>query len=166
MTMDHFGKVMPIHIDVLELIGWDVSMEETKLIKSEAKRIECMRTGHANLVRATRQDYGYDLVKWRDFLMLYDKEFGYCHPYAFDGVDEAVRAAIADPTFARLAALAAEGGREWDRLYYAKLDREREEALAIIAAEDAMITKHTCPFCGKPCPSYRSTCKHCGEAVR
>lgn len=36
------------------------------------------------------------------------------HPYAFNVIDDAVMAAIADPEFERLAALAAIGGDEWD----------------------------------------------------
>lgn len=94
------------------------------MIASEPDRVEQMRTGHADLVRTTGQDFGYDLAKWREFLLKHDKEFGYRHPYAFASVDRAVKAATADPEFTRLAALAAAGGRDWDAKYNEKLARE------------------------------------------
>ena len=79
----------------------------SELIASEPERIEQMRTGHADLVRTTGHDFGYELTKWRDFLLAHAKEFGYRHPYAFARVDRAVKAAIDDPEFARLGKLAA-----------------------------------------------------------
>lgn len=45
-------------------------------------------------------------------------------------------------------------------------ERARATALALVAAKDTKITKHKCPFCGQPCPSYRATCKHCRRTVR
>jgi hypothetical protein len=39
------------------------------------------------------------------------------------------------------------------------------EELARAAEADARITDRKCPQCGKPCPSYRKTCKHCGQKV-
>ena len=67
-----------------------------------------MRRGHAALVGTTGQDFGYDLVKWREFLVDHDNEFGYRHRYAFSSVDQAVEQAIADPEFSRLASIAAQ----------------------------------------------------------
>ena len=43
-------------------------------------------------------------------------------------------------------------------------DRKADD-LARIAEADALITNSTCPHCGKPCPSYRKTCKHCRRAA-
>ncbi len=34
-----------------------------------------------------------------------------------------------------------------------------------VAAKDAAITDLRCPFCQRPCPSYRITCKHCRKTV-
>ena len=166
MSIPGFGNIMPIHGEILSLIGWRLSRGGSEVIASEPQRLEQMRTGHAQLVRTTRQDYGYDLAKWREFLLAHDEEFGYRHPYGFGSVDRAVRAAMADPEYARLAKLAAAGNREWDERYEATLKRERQARSDAIAAKDALITKHACPFCGKPCPSYRVTCKHCGKQVR
>lgn len=129
MSIPGFGRIVPVHGEVLSLIGWRLSRGGSELIASEPDRVEEMRTGHADLVRTTRQDFGYDLQKWRDFLLVHDKEFGYRHPYAFASVDRAVMAAIADPEFIRLAELAAAGGREWDEKHDAKLARERQARL-------------------------------------
>jgi len=165
MSIRGFGNILPIHFEILSLIGWRMSRGGSELIASEAERIEEMRTGHADLVRTTGQDFGYDLSKWRDFLIAHDEQFGYRHPYAFAAVDREVSAAIDDPEFARLAALAAVGGGEWDSKYRAKLERERQARMAVVAERDARITDNRCLMCGMPLPSYRRTCKHCGEQV-
>jgi hypothetical protein len=166
MTIPRFGRSMPVHGEILRLIGWDLSRGESELISDEAERVEMMRQGHAELVRKTGEDYGFDLVKWRTFLLQPPDRFGYRHPYAFATVDQEVRRAIDDPKFGRMAATAATGDREWRAAYEEARARERQARMDIIAAKDARITMQTCPFCGKPCPSYRVTCKHCGEQVR
>ena len=166
MSIPGFGNIVPIHGKILSLIGWRLSRGGSELIAPEPERIEQMRTGHADLVRTTGQDFGYDLAKWRRFLLAHDREFGYRHPYAFASVDRAVKAAIDDPEFARLSALAAAGGAEWDAEYHARLERERQARMAVVAERDAQITNNRCPVCGMPLPSYRRTCKYCGEQVR
>ena len=166
MSIPGFGNIVPVHGEILSLVGWRLSRGGSELIVSECERVEEMRTGHAGLVRMTGQDFGYDVGKWRDFLLKHDEEFGYRHPYAFATVDRAVKAAIADPEFTRLAELAAAGGRAWDAKYNDKLGRERQARLDAIATKDSLITTSICPFCEKPCPSYRVTCKHCGKEVR
>lgn len=107
MSIPDFGRIVPIHFDILGLIGWRLSPGGSELIAFEPERLEQMRSGHADLVKSAGQDFGYDLAKWREFLLAHDEEFGYRHPYAFAAVDRAVRAAIADPEFARLGSLAA-----------------------------------------------------------
>ena len=106
MSIANFGRAMPIHMDMLSLIGWYLAMDHSEIIADEAERLRTMRQGLADLTRETGQDFGFDLAKWRDYL-LKDKEQGYRHPYAFSVVDREVRSALGDPTFARLAALAA-----------------------------------------------------------
>lgn len=44
--------------------------------------------------------------------------------------------------------------------------RATESKMAVVAEKDAAITDRRCPYCGKPCPSYRITCKHCLKSVR
>jgi hypothetical protein len=166
MSIPGFGRIMPIHFEILGLIGWRLSPAGSELIASELERIEEMRKAHADLVRTTGQDFGYDLAKWRDFFLAYDEQFGYRHPYAFATVDRAVRSAIADPTFPRLGAFASAGGSEWDAQYCAKRERERQARTALVATNDALITKRTCPACGMPLPGDRRSCEDCGTQTR
>jgi hypothetical protein len=49
--------------------------------------------------------------------------------------------------------------------YDAECQRKKQEQMEIAAAKDAAITDRRCASCGKPCPSYRTTCKYCGAAV-
>jgi hypothetical protein len=107
MTNPVFGRAMPIHFTILQFIGWHVGLD-TRILANESERIAKMRTGHSELCQKTGQDFGYDLAKWREFLIERDKEFGYTHAYAFGSVDKEVRRAIADPEFIRLAKCAAD----------------------------------------------------------
>lgn len=57
----------------------------------------------------------------------------------------------------RLAALASQ----------AQVDQERDrmKLLGRQVERDARVTDNRCAACGKPMPTYRRTCKHCGTAV-
>jgi hypothetical protein len=55
--------------------------------------------------------------------------------------------------------------RELQAAAAAEHERWKQQQMEIEAAKDAAITDKRCPFCGKPCPSYRKTCKYCGQAV-
>jgi hypothetical protein len=48
----------------------------------------------------------------------------------------------------------------------AEQERARQEQLDRQAEADARITDRRCAACGKPMPSYRRTCKHCGAAAK
>ena len=56
MSIPGFGNIMPIHGDVLPLIGWRLSRGGSELIEDESERLEEVRMGHAELVRATGED--------------------------------------------------------------------------------------------------------------
>jgi hypothetical protein len=105
MSIPGFGNIMPIHGAILSLVGWQLTRGRSFIPKDENERLTEMRSGHAELVSETGVDFGFDVNLWRE-LLLSAEEFGYRHPYAFDSVDRAVRAAIADPEFARLRTLA------------------------------------------------------------
>lgn len=75
MSIPGFGNIVPVHGEILSLIGWRLSRGSTELVASEPQRIEQMRAGHANLVRTTGRDFGYDLAKWRDFLLTHATQF-------------------------------------------------------------------------------------------
>ena len=98
MTIPRFGRTVPIHGAILNLIGWRLSRTGSHLIEDRADRLEKMRSGRVRLVEATGQDFGYDLGRWREYLLEHD-EHGYRHPYAFSRVDEEVRSALGDPLF-------------------------------------------------------------------
>jgi hypothetical protein len=97
MTMRSFGKVMPIHIDMLQLAGYVPAWRERDIrpATTDEEYLRTMRAGRTALRRATGQDFGYDLAAWREFLSSApDDKFGYRHPYAFRSVDRAVQQAI------------------------------------------------------------------------
>lgn len=50
-------------------------------------------------------------------------------------------------------------------LQRAAQERELQERLDREAERDGRITDQRCGACGKPMPSYRRTCKHCGAAA-
>lgn len=97
MTMRGFGNVVPIQIAMLQLAGYvpDYRDKRIRAAAGEAERRRTMREGLEELREATRQDFGYDLAAWRDYLMR-DTDHGYTHPYAFKNVDPAILESIAD----------------------------------------------------------------------
>lgn len=101
---------MPIHGSVLRLIGWQLTRGGSQLLSDPSQRVATMRQGRLDLMRATGKDFGFDLSAWRDHL-LGNEELGYKHPYAFASVDRAVQSALADPEYARLAAVAGGHGK-------------------------------------------------------
>ena len=56
--------------------------------------------------------------------------------------------------------------REVRRAYDEERGRAKQIEMDAVATKDAQITRERCPFCGKPCPSYRKTCKHCHRHFR
>ena len=96
MTVRPFGRVVPIQIALLQLVGYSDSGFEMQPATGNARKRAMMAGAHA-LKRATDADHGYDAAAWRDFLIEAGDEFGYTHPYAYRAVDKAVQAAIADP---------------------------------------------------------------------
>ena len=96
MTVRQFGRVVPIQIAMLQLVGYsDSGFEMEPATGNQRKR--AMMAGANALKQATNADLGYDAGAWRDFLIDAGDEFGYTHPYAFLAVDKAVQAAMADP---------------------------------------------------------------------
>lgn len=108
MSLNRFGNVVPIQMDMLSLIGYRLGRGHSGLDIPEAERLANMREGLASLRRETGQDYGYDLAAWHEYLIIYAEEHGYTHPYGFEGVRRAVEEAIRDPEWPHLARLARE----------------------------------------------------------
>jgi hypothetical protein len=142
MTLSVFGNTMPIHGEILSLIGWELGVDESRLIPDEPARLAEMRRGRRELVRSSGVDFGYDLVQWRELLLTFD-EFGYRHPYAFESVDRAVRRAADDPLFLRL-------GRLLEAELPPPLDVEPRPPVP------------RCPSCGTSVPVTQYECRACG----
>jgi hypothetical protein len=101
MTIDKFGRIMPIHGEMLRLIGYRIAVFETTLEIPDRERMNIIVTGRMNLCLMTDVDWEYDLSAWRRFLIAHEKH-GYTHPYAFTGVDSAVQQATRDKVRASL----------------------------------------------------------------
>ena len=109
MTLRSFGRAVPIHMDMLRLLGYVFANRNMTRATTDDGKIEAMRDGRQRLVHATGQDFGFDVSAWRDFLIERGEDFGYTHPYAYKTVDRAVRKWIADDaTIALLESLAAD----------------------------------------------------------
>jgi len=97
MTLPDFGKVLPIHIAMLQLAGYvmDYDQRRVRAPLNDEERSASMREGLSRLRQWTGQDFGYDLSAWRQFLVQ-SGTHGYRHPNAFQTVDPAILEAAAD----------------------------------------------------------------------
>ena len=83
-------------MDMLALVGYEFAQRDLAPATTQNSRKRAMMSGLHALRKATEADFGYDAAAWREFLIESGDDFGYTHPYAFTGVDRAVRAAIQD----------------------------------------------------------------------
>ncbi len=97
MTLMSFGRAVPIHMDMLVLVGYELSQRDIRPAATQDVRKRAMMAGLHSLRRITKNDFGYDAVAWRKFLIESGDKFGYTHAYAFASVDRAVRTALEDP---------------------------------------------------------------------
>ena len=97
MTMRSFGKAMPIHIDMLSLVGYESVERDMQPATNLNARKRAMLAGLHSLRKITGADFGYDVQMWREYLIEAGNEHGYTHPWAYSGVDAAVLAALDDP---------------------------------------------------------------------
>lgn len=100
MTLESFGNVVPIHIDMLQLVGYEWAERDMRPTTNLNARKRVMMAGLHDLKQATDVDFGYDASAWREFLIQWGDEFGYTHPYAYESVDAAVRRALLDQNVA------------------------------------------------------------------
>ena len=83
---------------MLGLIGYQTDLLQRRIVRRselEAKT-RAIKLGHQQLVEMTGRDFGYDVAKWREFMLQHNEEYGYKHPYAFKAVDRAIVDAIRD----------------------------------------------------------------------
>lgn len=104
MTIPQFGRVTPAQIYMLRLIGFTVSRLEATLDVSDAERMNNMRQAREKLQKMTGRDFGYDLQAWHT-LLCSNEDYGYTHPYGFDGVKQAIESAVSDPERQRIVSL-------------------------------------------------------------
>ena len=105
MTLRPFGRVTPIHREMLRLAGYvvDYAKRVIRPAKTDNDFLDTMRDGRTSLCKGTGRDFGFDLAAWREFpATAPDDEFGYRHPYAFRRVDGAVKRALKNPRRAQL----------------------------------------------------------------
>jgi hypothetical protein len=107
MTMRPFGRVTPTQIDMLRLAGYavDYTARRIRLGVTDEIRQRQMRAGRNALRRTTKQDFGYDLAAWHEFLCTNEDSFGYTHSYAFANVRPAIERAIRSRRRRQLVAL-------------------------------------------------------------
>ena len=97
MTLMSFGNAMPVHIDMLSLVGYESADRDMQPATTLNARKLAMQTGLHSLRQVTGTDFGYDPAMWREYLIEAGDEHGYTHPWAFSEVDAAVLAALDDP---------------------------------------------------------------------
>ncbi len=97
VTLISFGRAMPIHLELLSLVGYEDEGRDMVPAKELNARKRAMMPGLHSLRKTTGADFGYDAAAWRKFLIENGEEYGYMHPYAHVSVDKAVQAALSDP---------------------------------------------------------------------
>jgi len=97
MTLMSFGHAMPIHLDMLSLVGYESVERDMQPATTLNVRKLAMQSGLKSLRQITGVDFGYDPAMWREYLLDDDDDHGYQHPWAFAGVDAAILAALDDP---------------------------------------------------------------------
>ena len=98
MTIRNFGRVVPIQIYLLQLVGYEWKGRSLDPATGGNARKRAMRDGLRSLQKSTGTDFGYNPAAWREYLISTGEEAGYTHPYAFALVDQAVCEALEDPT--------------------------------------------------------------------
>ena len=61
MTLRSFGRAVPIHMDMLRLLGYVFANRNMTRATTDDGKIEAMRDGQQRLVHATGQDFGFDV---------------------------------------------------------------------------------------------------------
>jgi hypothetical protein len=97
MTLKSFGRALRIHMHMLSLVGYEFNGIDMQPATELDTRKRAMVAGLHSLHQSTQADFGYDATAWREFLIKSGNSFGYTHPYAYNSVDKAVQAALADP---------------------------------------------------------------------
>jgi hypothetical protein len=95
MTIRRFGRVTRIQMTMLRLVDYRLSRAEATLAIPNDERVANMVIARKNLCQLTGADFEYDLLGWHRFLTEHTA-YGYTHPFAFAGVEQAVREGASD----------------------------------------------------------------------
>jgi hypothetical protein len=111
VTIPNWGRLTPTQGFMLMLAGHVLRplLVEPGTIETDDDRLEAMNQGREYLCKLTKQDFGYDLARWHEFLVANDQELGYTHPYAWKTVKREIEKAIGDPDRLRLVRLVEKG---------------------------------------------------------
>ena len=127
MTDPYFGRSTASQDYMVSLAGWglnnpDVGYWDTKrsdpgLLRDDLMAARAICAGRIGLVRMCLTDFGFDILRWRDYLLSgsdpgdrpgrpgYGRH-SYAHPYAFALIDAVVLQGAANPDRPRQLALA------------------------------------------------------------
>lgn len=125
MTDPYFGRAVPVHFYMLSLAGWGQNNPDADYWDEEAADCDLLRdddmaareicVGRIGLVRMTLRDFGFDVMAWRNYLLIPhdpkhpEKKYGlhgYNHPYAASAVDTVVLRGATNPDRPRQVTLA------------------------------------------------------------
>jgi hypothetical protein len=105
MTVRHYGRVMPLQMDMLNLGGEVLSWGGTAP-PTDRDRLNVMKEAREMLTQQTGRDFGFDLASWHHFLLNDDKlSEEYTFVYAWDAVKHRIDELIDDPDRLRLVRL-------------------------------------------------------------
>ena len=145
-TVTHpvLGRAVPVHFAMVELAGWGLlnpdqspevywsDVEDWGFVADEYLP-GLLRTGRAELIAITGDDYGFSLSMWHEFLIeqaaAARDDFGYSHPYAAGLVHPIVEEGLRRPGRADLEAVAEDGWAEFWKTYFSKLPERVQDRL-------------------------------------
>jgi|GEM_PF-4247967 len=83
MTIRGLGRVVPSQLCLLHLAGVVIT-KRNRLLNPPDEMIDNAREdGYLGLRQMTGEDFGYDVLKWYDYLMEHQSEYGITHPYGY-----------------------------------------------------------------------------------
>lgn len=91
MTIPNWGKLTPTQAAMINLAGH--AFEEPT--DDPEKKRRAIAYGRWELREITGKDFGFDLGKWHEYLLINDR-LGYCHSYGWQRIGPAIQTAIKD----------------------------------------------------------------------
>ncbi len=95
MSVRGFGRITPVQMDMLRLVGYGIKGRSAILPESPGERKANIELGRSALVKLTGRDFGDDLQQWHTHLSS-RKDLGYTHTFGYAGVKKAVLMGMSD----------------------------------------------------------------------